>query len=208
MTPMKVDLKKQFASYSARRNHFDIIDVPTMQFLMLDGRGDPNTSAAYKDAIETLYPVAYAMKFLSKKNLDRDYAVMPLEALWWADDMASFTLTRDKTLWHWRLMVMVPEWLGREAFEEAVATTARKKPLAAIDALRFDHYAEGLAVQTLHIGPYDDEGPVLAAMHDEFIPANGLEMTGRHHEIYLGDPRRSAPDKLRTILRQPVRTIA
>ena len=171
---------------------------------MIDGHGDPNTSDEYRRALETLYPVAYALKFLSKKELDRDYVVMPLEALWWADDMDAFTAARDKSQWDWTVMIVTPDWLSDEHFEAARDTVRRKGGAPALDALRLEALDEGLAVQTLHLGPYDDEGPVLDAMHHDFIPAHSLRMTGRHHEIYLSDARRTAPEKLRTILRQPV----
>ncbi|WP_243074294.1 GyrI-like domain-containing protein [Microbacterium sp. SS28] len=200
----KVDFKTAIPTYSAPRGRFEIVTVPASSFLMIDGHGDPNTSEQYRDALTTLYPVAYALKFLSKKDLDRDYVVMPLEALWWADDMESFTIARDKSQWSWTAMILTPDWLTMEHLDAARAAVERKGGAPALDAIRLETLDEGLAVQTLHIGSYDDEGPVLHEMHDGFIPAHGLRMTGRHHEIYLGDPRRTAPEKLRTILRQPV----
>lgn len=203
----KVDLKTEISTYTARRGRFDVVTAPPMQYLMIDGHGDPNTSQAYADALATVYPVAYTLKFLSKKELDRDYVVMPLEALWWSDDMASFTAARDKSRWDWTAMIMTPDWIGAEHFEAARETVRRKGGAPSLDAVRLEALDEGLAVQTLHIGPYDDEGPVLAEMHDVFIPAQGLRMAGKHHEIYLGDPRRTAPEKLRTILRQPVEPV-
>lgn len=205
---MKVDLKKQIASYTAPRGRFEIARVPPMRYLAIDGAGDPNTASAYADALATLYPVAYAVKFLSKRELDRDYVVMPLEALWWSDDMDAFTAARDKSRWRWTVMILVPEWIASDDVALSVETVRAKGAPPALDALRVETLDEGLCVQTLHLGAYDDEGPVLAAMHDVFIPENGLRMTGRHHEIYLSDPRRVAPEKLRTILRQPVERIA
>ena len=204
----KVDFKQEIAAYKARKGRFDVISVPTMQFLKIDGHGDPNTSQAYAGAVGTLYPVAYALKFLSKRELGRDYAVMPLEAQWWSEDMESFTGARDKSAWSWTVMLMTPDWITPEHLESARAGAAAKGSVPALDDLRLEPLEEGLCVQTLHIGPYDDEGPVLEEMHSEFIPAQGLEMTGLHHEIYLGDPRRTAPEKLRTILRQPVARVA
>lgn len=202
---MKVDLKREIASYRARRGVFDVVDVPPLQYLMVDGKGDPNTAAAYADALAALYPVSYALKFLSKKA-GRDYVVMPLEALWWAPDMASFTTERDKSRWHWSAMIGVPDWLGAEDVE-AAREGARAKASPAIDLLRLERLEEGLSVQTLHVGSYDDEAPVLEQMHEQVIPERGLRMTGRHHEIYLGDPRRVEPSRLRTILRQPVERV-
>jgi hypothetical protein len=201
---VKVDHKKQVAAYTARRDTFDVVTVPPMQFLMVDGHGDPNTSAAYANALQTIYPVAYALKFFSKKELGRDYVVMPLEALWWSDDMDAFTLARDKSRWDWTLMIMVPDWITGAHRDVAVEAIERKGGAPALTELRLETYDEGLAVQTLHVGAYDDEGPVLDTMHRDFIPAQSLRMTGKHHEIYLSDPRRTSPDRLKTILRQPV----
>ncbi|NYI69698.1 hypothetical protein GGQ54_000258 [Naumannella cuiyingiana] len=203
-TAGKIDFKRELACYSAPRGRFELITVPPLRYLMIDGHGDPNTASSYADALATLYPVAYRLKFASRSELGRDYTVPPLEALWWADDMAAFTAARDKSRWDWTAMIMIPDWLDAAAVAEARETVRRKAGAPAIDALRAETLAEDLVVQTLHIGPYDAEGPVLAALHDEFLPANGLGLTGRHHEIYLGDPRRSAPERLRTILRQPV----
>lgn len=201
---MKLDFKKEINTYSAKRDAFSIVTVPPMQMLMIDGHGDPNSAQEYKDALETLYPVAYGLKFLSKRELDRDYVVMPLEGLWWADDMEAFTSARDKSLWRWTLMIMVPDWISHDHFDAACEAVARKGGAPALDALRLERFDEGLCVQTLHVGSYDDEAPVLAALHDEFIPAQSLRMRGKHHEIYLSDPRKTAPEKLKTILRQPV----
>ncbi|MHC2999369.1 GyrI-like domain-containing protein [Microbacterium sp. HJ5] len=197
---MKTDLKKELPSYRARRGVFDVIDVPPLRYLMIDGHGDPNTQA-YGDAVSTLFPVAYKLKFLSKNELDRDYVVMPLEALWWSDDMTTFTTGRDKSRWDWTAMILVPEWTTDEHVGRAVAAAA---DAPAIDRLRLETLDEGRCVQTLHLGPFDEEGPVLEELHHTFIPGQGLRMTGRHHEIYLSDIRRTDPAKLRTILRQPV----
>jgi hypothetical protein len=192
------------ASYRAPRGRFDIVTVPPLRYLAIDGEGDPNTAAEYRNALQTIYPVAYALKFFSKRTLDRDYAVMPSEALWWADDMESFTGARDKSRWRWTLLNLLPDWIGDDHIASARETVAVKGGAPVLDRLRTETLDEGLCVQTLHIGPYDDEAPVLEAMHGSFIPDSGLRMTGLHHEIYLSDARRTAPDKLRTILRQPV----
>ncbi|MFW0773446.1 GyrI-like domain-containing protein [Paenarthrobacter nitroguajacolicus] len=202
---MKTDFKKQIPSYTAKHGQFSVITVPTLQFLMVDGHGDPNTAQSYKDALTTLYPVAYKLKFFSKGELGQDYTVMPLEALWWSDDMDSFTSARDKSRWDWTLLNMVPDWITQEQVDTAREAVARKGDAPLVEALRLEPLKEGLSVQTLHIGPYDDEGPVLQEMHHKFIPTRSLSMTGKHHEIYLGDPRRTAPEKLKTILRQPVK---
>lgn len=201
---MKIDPKKELDSYRARRGELRLLDVPPLRYLMVDGSGDPNTATEYADALAALYPVAYRMKFASKRQLGRDYVVPPLEALWWADDMAAFTSARDKSRWRWTAMILVPDHVPAALYDEAVAEVGRKDAPAALAHLRLEVLEEGACVQTLHVGSYDDEAPVLAQMHDEFIPAHGLRMTGRHHEIYLSDPRRVEPARLRTILRQPV----
>ncbi|KAA0926735.1 MULTISPECIES: GyrI-like domain-containing protein [Rhodococcus] len=201
---MKVDFKKTLDAYSARHNIFRTLVVPPLTYLMLDGHGDPNTAPEYAEAIGALYPVAYAVKFASKNDLERDYVVPPLEALWWAENMNSFTTERDKSEWSWTAMIMVPDWIDRPMFETAVATAASKSNSDASSRVRLETLDEGLCVQTLHIGSYDDETSVLDELHHRYIPSSGLTMTGRHHEIYLSDPRRVEPAKLRTILRQPV----
>ncbi|AUI50953.1 GyrI-like domain-containing protein [Arthrobacter crystallopoietes] len=201
---MKIDFKKQIGSYSAPRGRFSVVTVPVMQFLMIDGHGDPNTAQAYDDALKTIYPVAYKLKFFSKTELDRDYTVMPLEGVWWAEDMEAFTNARDKSQWDWTLMIMVPDWITPEHYEAARETVASKGGAPSLNAVRLERLDEGLSVQILHVGSYDDEAAVLYEMHNRFIPDNGLRMTGRHHEIYLSDPRRAGPDKLKTIVRQPV----
>ncbi len=176
----------------------------------MDGSGDPNTSAEYAAALGALYPIAYTLKFASKARLAKDYVVMPLEALWWAKDMNAFTVDRDKSQWNWTAMIMIPDWIDTAMFDAAVAAVQKKSHNSKNDCpvrlgdVRLQHLKEGTSVQTLHIGPYDEEAAVLSSMHNEFIPSAQLRMTGRHHEIYLNDVRRTAPSKLRTILRQPV----
>src|SRR5690349_11956039 len=200
----KVDLKTEIAAYRARRGRFDVVEVPELRYLMVDGHGDPNTGAAFGEATGALYPLAYAMKFFSKRTLGRDFVVMPLEGLWWAEDMASFTAARDKSRWDWTLMIMMPDWITEQMFRELREQVDARKPARRLDDVRFEVLSEGRGVQTLHVGSYDDEAEVLARMHHEVIPEGGFRMTGKHHEIYLSDARRVAPEKLRTILRQPV----
>ena len=201
---MKVDFKKSHDAYRARSGEFRIIDVPAMQYLMVDGHGDPNTSEDYADALAALYPVAYRLKFASKRDLERDYVVPPLEALWWAADMSAFTSARDKSQWFWTALIMTPDWITVELFADAVTAVAAKNRPASLGKVRLETLEEGRCVQTLHLGPYDDEADVLADMHETFIPEASLRMAGKHHEIYLNDARRVQPAKLRTILRQPV----
>jgi hypothetical protein len=200
----KTDFKKSLDAYQAKRGQIRMVDVPDLQYLMVDGHGDPNTSPAFAAAVEALYPVAYTLKFASKRELGRDYVVMPLEGQWWARDMDSFTAARDKSRWDWTLMIMQPDWIDRGMFATAVEQVRAKGGPERLDDLRLEALSEGRCVQTLHIGTFDDEADVLARMHDEFIPGNGLRMVGKHHEIYLSDLRRVAPEKQRTILRQPV----
>jgi hypothetical protein len=205
MKMAKVDFKKQLKHlYQPSAKAFVVVDVPPMQFLMIDGHGDPNTAQEYQEALEALYAVAYTLKFTSKKALGMDYVVPPLEGLWWAEDMEVFTVRSDKNAWDWTMMIMQPEWVTQEMFEETVAQVEKKKNPPALPRLRLETYHEGLAVQIMHVGPYDAEGPTIARMH-AFIEENGYAPAGKHHEIYLGDPRRTAPEKLKTVLRQPVK---
>ncbi|UNX53500.1 GyrI-like domain-containing protein [Georgenia sp. TF02-10] len=200
----KTDFKKTLDAYQAQRDRFRVLDVPDMQYLMIDGHGDPNTSPAFAEAVETLYPVAFTLKFASKRELGRDYVVPPLEGLWWAKDMDSFTAARDKSRWDWTLMLMVPGWLGRDMYTDAVEETGTQRRPARLDDVRLAPLSEGRCVQALHVGSFDDEANLLAKLHQEFIPGHGWRMVGKHHEIYLSDFRRVPPERRRTILRQPV----
>ena len=200
----KVDFKRTLDSYKAKAGEFRLVELPTLQYLMVDGQGDPNTSPAYQQALQTLYPVAYKLNFASKRELGRDYVVPPLEGLWWADDMAAFTSRRNKHEWRWTMMLLVPEWLGADMVEAAREQAGAKNPPARLDDVRLQELTESLCVQTLHVGSFDDEGPVLERMHSEFLPVNGMQLTGKHHEVYLSDFRKVVAQKLRTILRQPV----
>jgi len=204
-----IDPKKTLDAYRAKRGEFRVVDVPRLTYLMIDGAGDPNTSPVYREAVSALFPVAYALKFASRKALGIDTVVMPLEGLWHAPDMESFTSRRDKSAWMWTMMIMVGDHVTAPMFAEAVEAVAqkaakKKEPIPALDSVRLETLDEGTSVQTLHVGPFDDEGPVLDDLHHRFIPESGLQMRGRHHEIYLSDLRRTDPAKLRTILRQPV----
>ncbi|MFO7322522.1 MAG: GyrI-like domain-containing protein [Chloroflexota bacterium] len=201
----KVDLKKQLAEfYNPSSKSFSIVTVPPMRFLMIDGAGNPNTSPAFKEATEALYGLSYPLKFAVRKQQGIDYGVMPLEGLWWAEDMAAYT-TLDKDSWQWTLMIMQPEYVSEALVEQIRDEVARKKALPALSRVRFETYDEGLSVQIMHIGPYDAEAPTIARMHD-YIMEQGYALRGKHHEIYLSDPNRTAPEKLKTILRQPVAT--
>ena len=201
----KVDFKKSLPGlYKPPVDRFVSVDVPAMQFVKIDGKGDPNKASAYKQAIEWLYPVSYAMKFAAKTAKGKDYVVPPLEGLWWADDPADF-VARRKDRWCWTMMIMAPEFIDHSLFEAAVEKSKKKLGIPP-DSLRLERLEEGTALQILHVGSYDDEGPTLAQLHDREKPSRGLTFAGPHHEIYLSDPRKTEPAKLRTILRQPVRT--
>jgi hypothetical protein len=183
----------------------ELVTVPELTFVMIDGHGDPNTSAEYRDAIQALYGLSYTLKFSLKKELGLNYRVGPLEGLWWADDMAEFAIGR-KADWRWRAMIVQPDVVTPDRFARARAEVQRKKGLEALDRARLERFDEGLAGQVLYIGPYSDEGPTIERLH-RFIHESGYSFDGRrekHHELYLGDPRRSAPERLRTIIRQPV----
>jgi hypothetical protein len=200
-----VDLKRELRHlYSPSRKEFEVVEVPPMSFLMVDGHGDPNVAPAYQAAVKALYGVAYRIKFMSKRELGIDYVVPPLEGLWWAEDMAAFNTLRDKSAWDWTMMIMQPAWIGAEMVDQARQEVAKKKDLPGLEELRFELYHEGLSVQILHLGSYEDEAPTLERLHSEFMPQHGYRPNGKHHEIYLNDPRRVAAEKLKTILRQPV----
>ncbi|MBO9544335.1 GyrI-like domain-containing protein [Caulobacter sp.] len=202
----KIDLKAVLpALYNAPRGRFVIVDVPPMSYLAVEGEGDPNTSPAYEAAIETLYAASYTLKFLTKAAMGRDYVVPPLEGLWWADDMDDF-VTRRKDRWRWRMMIATPDFIDAPVAMRAIEKARAKGK--ALEAVSFERLEEGRSVQALHVGAYDEEGPALEALHKRFLPANGLTPAGLHHEIYLNDPRRTPAEKLRTLLRQPVRAVA
>ncbi len=202
----KIDYKKEYAElYKQKKGEPTLLEVPTLNYLMIDGKGDPNTSREYQESIEALYAVSYTLKFMSKKGPNElDYVVMPLEGLWWADDMSDFS-EDAKEDWSWTSMIMQPNHITDDMYAEAVETVREKKAPAALDKLRFETFEEGLAAQILHIGPFADEGPNIEKLHD-FITKNGYTFDGlkqKHHEIYLSDFRRTAPEKLKTIIRQP-----
>jgi hypothetical protein len=200
----KIDLKKELAPlYHATARDVVQVKVPRMTYLMVDGEGDPNSAQSYADAVEVLFSVAYAVKFMIKRGpLAIDYGVMPLEGLWWADDMSTFTTTTDKSHWKWTMMIAQPAFVTRDIVARAIADVKKKKALAALSRLRVETFAEGLCAQILHIGAFSEEGPTIAKLH-QFIIASG-RLTGKHHEIYLSDIRRAAPSKWKTILRQPM----
>jgi len=203
----KVDFKKELSEFYSPPAKFVIVDIPEMRFLMVEGHGDPNVAQEYQDAVGALYALAYKIKFMSKNQLGQDYVVPPLEGLWWAENLETFTTARDKSQWDWNMMIMTPEWITSEMYAKALELVRKGKNPVAMDKVRLESYHEGLSIQIMHIGSYDSEGPTLMKLHREFIPNNGYVEKGKHHEIYLGDPRRVAPEKLKTVLRQPVRKV-
>ena len=201
---MKVDFKKELKElYNPKPGRFTLVKVPKLKYLMVDGQGDPNKVIEYQEAVEALFSVSYTLKFHSKNELGKDYVVPPLEGLWWSDDFDDFR-SRRKNKWSWTMMIMVPDWLGKKEFKEAVNTVRSKKPDIKVDRLRLETLNEGLSVQIMHIGSYDDETPTLLKLHDEWLPENGFKEKLKHHEIYIGDPRKTPAAKLKTVLRQPV----
>lgn len=199
----KIDFKKDLKHlYGPKAKDVAVVDVPAMNFLMIDGEGDPNTAPAFAEAIEALYGVSYTLKFTVKKgDMAIDYGVMPLEALWWGDDPKVFTDGR-KDEWKWTVMIMQPEFITAAMVDEAMDAVEKKKSPPALRKLRFESFAEGPSAQILYVGPYDAEGPTIARLHD-FIESEGGQKRGHHHEIYLNDARRTAPEKLKTVIRQP-----
>ena len=203
MTVTTVDLRRELREVYSARPSPALVDVPELPFLMIDGHGDPNSAPAYADAVGALYSVAYAVRFALKRGPSAiDAPVMPLEGLWWTADMSTFS-TEDKSDWDWRMMIVLPMQATAALVEEARARTAAKKSTEAMGRVRLEPWTEGLSAQILHVGPYSAEGPTVEALH-AFIEGRGYLLSGKHHEIYLGDPRRTAPEKLRTIVRQPV----
>lgn len=198
----KIDLKvTEKAYFTAQRGDFALQTFRPYSYLMIDGEGSPGDSPEYQAALGALYPLAYATKFFSKMDLGRDYVVPPLEGLWWADDMDAYIEPGRRDEWRWTLMLMLPSWIDASHVKQA----RFKKPDLDLSAVRQGQLEEGLCLSMLHLGPFAEEGPVLRRLHHKLIPESGHVFNGQHHEIYLSDPRRTAPEKLRTILRQPVK---
>jgi hypothetical protein len=199
----KIDLTKEFREFYTAGRRPALIDIPNFSFLMVDGHGDPNVSVEYRQAVEALYSVSYTLKFGLKRGPQQlDYRVMPLEGLWWMPDMSQFSIGR-KADWDWTMMIRQPREVDEDLFEQGLAEATRKKELPAANLMRLESFSEGLVAQILHIGPYAAEGPTIERLH-AFIFEQGYERAGKHHEIYLGDPRRTAPEKLKTVLRQAI----
>ena len=200
----KLDFKKSLGFlYKASAIKPDIVTVPKLNYLMVDGHGDPNNSKLFQDAIEVLFSMAYTIKFMIKKGLQQiDFGVMPLEALWWMDDMKEFSM-ENKSKWKWTIMIMQPDFVTNAIFEQAKELVAKKKNPVLLKDVRLESMEEGLCAQILYIGPYDKETSTIIKLH-EFIKENGYNLHGKHREIYMNDMRRTAPEKLKTIIRQPM----
>lgn len=200
----KVDLKKELKNlYQPSAKEVVQVEVPTFQYLMVDGEGDPNTSQEYAQAVEALFSVSYTAKFMVKKGAQGiDYAVMPLEGLWWADDMSAF-IANDKSRWKWTMMIMQPHFVANDVIQAAISEVKRKKALPAVGKLRLEAFSEGNCAQVLHIGPFSEEGPTIERLHSFIDARTGRD--GKHHEIYLSDIRRADPAKWKTIIRHPMK---
>jgi hypothetical protein len=203
----KLDLKKESKElYNPSKKEVSMVEVPEMKFLMMDGKGDPNTSQEYQDAMEALFPVSYKVKFMSKKENSQDYVVMPLEGLWWVNNMEDFTI-EDKTGWKWTVMIRQPDFITKTMINNVIKELDDAKDLPALPKLRLEKFNEGMAAQIMHIGPYSEEGPTVEKLH-RYIHEQGHEFDGskpgeKHHEIYISDMRRTKPERLKTVIRQP-----
>ena len=199
----KIDYKKELKHlYRSSAKKVEVVEVPKMNFLMIDGDGGPN-HPTFQNAIEVLFPLSYTLKFMIKKSdIGIDYGVLPLEGLWWADDMSSF-IKDKKDDWKWTLMIMQPELVKKEMVATAIEEVRKKKKPVALPLVRFESFAEGKVGQIMHFGPFSEEGPTVEKLHS-FIKVSGSQRIGKHHEIYLSDIRRAAPEKWKTIIRQPM----
>ncbi|MDR7666590.1 GyrI-like domain-containing protein [Methanosarcina sp. Z-7115] len=205
----KRDFKKENKElYNPSAKEVSIVDVPEMNFLMIDGEGDPNTSQEYQASIEALFSVSFKVKFISEKENSQDYVVMPLEGLWWVENMEDFSI-QDKSGWKWTAMIRQPGFITKDMMKKAIEEVEKKKNPPALSRIRFESLHEGLSAQIMHIGPYSEEGPTIEKLHN-FIEENGYEFDGyipgeKHHEIYISNMRRTNPEKLKTIIRQPMK---
>ncbi|MDY0036607.1 MAG: GyrI-like domain-containing protein [Zoogloea oleivorans] len=200
----RVDYKKELSRlYKPSAKRVEIVEVPRLNYLVIDGEGDPNRSQSFQDAVDALFPLSYALKFMVQRGeTGMDYGVMPLEGLWWADDMSPFSV-ENKDGWKWTLMMMQPELVTVEMFWSVLAQVKAKKNPPSLPLVRFEGFEEGKVAQTLHIGPFSEEGPTVEKVH-AFIEESGSRRKGKHHEIYLSDIRRAAPERWKTVIRQPI----
>jgi hypothetical protein len=207
----KLDLRKTLKHlYRPSAKRVEVVEVPPFQFAMIDGAIElghsPDTSPSFQQALESLYGISYTLKFMSKLRKENpiDYTVMALEGLWWVED-GEFDITHPEG-WHWTAMILQPDHITAEMYQDAREQLHSKKPDLPLDQLRFETFYEGLCMQIMHIGPYGEEPATIAKM-DAFARENGYALRGKHHEIYLGDPRRAKPENLKTVLRHPIRSV-
>lgn len=197
-----IDLKRELKHlYAPSAKAVVEVDVPALRFLMIDGQGDPNATPAYAEAVAALFSVSYAAKFMLRRASGIDYAVMPLEGLWWADDHAAFA-ANDRARWRWTMMILQPQFVEDAVLDSAIGQVSGRKRLPAVERLRLESFAEGRCAQVLHVGPFSEEGPAIERLH-AFIAERG-QLAGKHHEIYLSDIRRANPARWRTVIRQPM----
>jgi hypothetical protein len=200
----KLDLKKDLKHlYLPSASEVTVVRIPKLNYLVIDGAGDPIASEEFQEAVQALYTVAYTLKFAIKKEKQVDYPVMALEGLWWTDDRSSFSVG-NRSAWKWRLMILQPAVVTKTSFKKALREAKEKKGFPALDNIRFEPFQEGLCVQILHVGTYAEEGPAIERLR-AFARQHGQELWGKHHEIYLSDPRRVKPEKMKTVIRQPIR---
>lgn len=206
------DFKKEYKDLYLPKSKPSIIDVPTMRFITVDGKGDPNTSEFYKKAVELLYGLSYSIKMSKKTGTQPegyfDYVVPLLEGLWWFEgDFFDGNVVERKDEFNWTIMIRQPDFVTSEVFKNAKAALSKKKPELDTSVARLKDFTEGLCAQIMHVGPYDDESSTVATL-EEFIKSQGYrtEMSGmrQHHEIYISDPRKTAPEKLKTVVRHPI----
>jgi hypothetical protein len=203
-----LDLKKELKQlYAPSTKEVAVVDMPAMHYLMVDGAGNPNTAPTYRQTVEALFPLAYSVRAICKAA-GQSFTVMPLEGLWWfkGQPITDFVMTEaDKDRFLWTMMILMPDFVDADLVAQARQSVAAKQDAPVLlDDVRFAAFDEGQAVQIMHIGPYADEGPNIKKLHDH-IASQGWALSGKHHEIYLSDPRKAAPEKLRTVIRQPFR---
>jgi len=194
-------VREMKALYFPPKDAFVFADVPELSFLRVDGQGSPATSPEFQEAIAALYSLAYTVKFALKKERGLDTKVPPLEGLFWGDTDA--LPSHGSSPWNWTLMLVQPAYVTDDDVARAAESAGRKRPLPALRKVRLERFREGLCVQTLYVGAYAGEEPTIRRLHD-FISEHGYVPRGKHHEIYLSDPRRTKPERLKTTIRQPV----
>lgn len=206
MNNEKIDLKKDYKIlFTASAKDVTFIGIPAFNFLMIDGDGDPN-SKKFQESVKSLYSVAYSIKNICKRDSKlSDFTVSPLEGLWWTENPEGFNIAKRDN-WKWTLLIMLPEFVTSEIFEKAKTDVLNKKECDLADVVRFEYFDEGACAQIMHIGPYSTEQSTVLILSTTIKKA-GYKLRGKHHEIYLGDPRKTAPEKLRTIIRQPIEKI-